>query len=159
SILNALFRRGGDRAFWAGFALFGWAYLILNFAPLAPSGLRMPSLILDPGLEEFRKRAHPDPEYIPNPKANRMFLTAVTMQMEPDVILRPGSVVWTGSVQCFQQVGHSLGALAFGLLGGFWGRRAYGRREEATIPGAAIRSQEAPTIPGPANGSDRGDPA
>ena len=30
SILGLLFRRGPRRAYWAGFALFGWAYLILN---------------------------------------------------------------------------------------------------------------------------------
>jgi hypothetical protein len=29
SILGAFFRRGPDRAFWLGFAVFGWAYFVV----------------------------------------------------------------------------------------------------------------------------------
>ena len=32
-VVGILLRRGADRAFWVGFALFGWSYLALVFAP------------------------------------------------------------------------------------------------------------------------------
>jgi hypothetical protein len=33
AILRVLYSRGGDRAWWAGFTIFGWAYLVLAFGP------------------------------------------------------------------------------------------------------------------------------
>ncbi|WP_435011047.1 hypothetical protein P12x_002340 [Tundrisphaera lichenicola] len=45
SILGILHRKGDDRAFWQGFALFGWGYLIIAFVPWTPhpSGLELPT--------------------------------------------------------------------------------------------------------------------
>jgi hypothetical protein len=33
AVLGAIYRRGGKRAFWTGFALFGWTYLTIEFVP------------------------------------------------------------------------------------------------------------------------------
>jgi len=33
ALLGVLFRQGPRRAFWSGFALFGWGYLALTMAP------------------------------------------------------------------------------------------------------------------------------
>lgn len=39
AILGAIYRRDDGRAWWAGFALFGWGYLLLAFGPWVPGEL------------------------------------------------------------------------------------------------------------------------
>lgn len=36
AVLGVVYRRGADRAFWVGFAVFGWGYLMLNYGPILP---------------------------------------------------------------------------------------------------------------------------
>jgi hypothetical protein len=52
SILGVLFRRGSGRAYWAGFAIFGWAYFILIFLlsgeqGFANSPVSLPNLLAE----------------------------------------------------------------------------------------------------------------
>jgi hypothetical protein len=42
------------------------------------------------------------------------------MQMQPAMIIKPGSVYWQGDIESYRQVGHCLTALLFGVVGGAW---------------------------------------
>ncbi len=120
---SALYRRGAARAFRVGFALFGWFALAWCFGPLPDHPIDPPPTVVGPLLEAIRDRAHPAPEMIPNPKATPM--TVSVFRMEPEMIPRPGSLVWPGNAKSFNQTGYSLAVLAFALLGGLWTRRAW----------------------------------
>jgi hypothetical protein len=61
SPLGVIYRRGARRAFWAGFALLGWGYLLATFGPwLAPS--------IAPNLPTTRLLAWSYPLVIPEPR-------------------------------------------------------------------------------------------
>lgn len=131
AILNAVYSRGPTRAYWVGFALFGWTYAALNFGPLAADGTRVPPLATGPMLDALLARAHPAPEYEPDPndpQATTIFTGTVTYS-GPRMRLKAGSVAWGGSPEYFRQVGHALGALVFGVLGGLWARWVRARHE------------------------------
>jgi hypothetical protein len=50
SILGALYARGASRAFWSGFAIGGWMYLLLQYGPFCETSIgpyTLPTAILD----------------------------------------------------------------------------------------------------------------
>ena len=102
------------RARWAGFASFGWAYLILSKLPDSPHGLLdlgripQPTLLLDWGFACLQPYIKP---------------------------LRPG-MGWGGTAAVsfllpYEQVSVSLGVLLFGLLGTIIGRLIAARNEQS----------------------------
>ena len=115
SVLLAVHHR---RAFWLGFALFGWAYLVSSLIPPVE-----PRLLTTKGLA-----------YLDAKTANRQsFPVAVAFSGNGHSLadLEDGSIrIWdaqtgkpiprpTGSFAKFCRIGHSLLALLAGLLGGF----------------------------------------
>ena len=117
--LNAFLQPAETRAGWIGFALFGWAYLILNFGPWAK--METPPLPGSWPVERLLARVHPEPEYEPNPKASGWAGDLVISNVfEFPMRLKPGSVVWPGDRNHFRQVAHALAALAFALIGAAW---------------------------------------
>src|SRR5580704_16254064 len=60
AVLGAVYRRKRDRAFWCGFLLFGWGYMILAFGPWFQTEIR-PHLITTPLLDFLHGRITPMP--------------------------------------------------------------------------------------------------
>lgn len=58
AVLGAIYRTGPRRAFWVGFALFGWGYLALTYAPWFGSEVG-PRLATTRGLDLLFARLHP----------------------------------------------------------------------------------------------------
>ncbi len=58
AILGAIFRQGERRAFWVGFALFGWGYLTLAFGPWFATEVK-PLLATSIGIDALHARLHP----------------------------------------------------------------------------------------------------
>lgn len=58
ALLGMIFRQGSRRAFWSGFALFGWGYLTLTMAPWF-NGEVGPRLATTRGLDLLFTRLHP----------------------------------------------------------------------------------------------------
>jgi hypothetical protein len=131
AILNAVHFRGPARATWAGFALFGWAFLLFSFGPWSGADLKPPPLGSTRLLDELQARIHPPPQMIPNPSYNGLTFTSVSIvgslnTLNP-YIVKPGSPIWAGNPVHFRQVGHCLLALLFAVVGALWSRVAYAR--------------------------------
>jgi hypothetical protein len=116
----------GRRAFWLGFSLFGWAYLVSSLIPLVES-----RLLSTKGLA-----------YLDAKTANRQsFPVAIAFSGNGHSLadLEDGSIrIWdaqtgkpiprpTGSFANFCRIGHSLLALLAGLIGGFMGTGLHNR--------------------------------
>jgi hypothetical protein len=149
AILSAVHGHGSRRAFWGGFVLFGWIYLLWIFRPGAYTNqeLDVPPLLPSVLLDVVDEHIHPAPQYIPDP--NYRGGTPAMMPMAPSfmvtvgtppgtpMIIKPGTVPWAGDITNYQQVGHCLAALLFGLLGGAWSGYAHarhGRVDEGSAP-------------------------
>ena len=96
AILGALYRTGVNRAFWIGFAVFGWAYILLAFVPsLRVAGHHL----LGSEVNSYLKKYAPDAS-------------------SRTVIDSGGSRIVVFS---FSQIGHTVVALVFAVVGGLAG--------------------------------------
>ena len=103
--LGAFARKGKARITWAGFAVFGWAYLLVDLLPdrsprtfgIAP--IPWPGLIIDAGAALLQPYIHP---------------------------WVPGVSDWLE----YDQVSHSLGIMLFGLVGAVIGRYVASRDDQ-----------------------------
>jgi len=69
AVLKVIFRRGRERATWAGFALFGWTFLALNYEAWTGSGASRTPFSFTWLLDEIHPRIHAlPPELIPDLK-------------------------------------------------------------------------------------------
>ncbi len=97
ALLFAFPRTGKARMPWAGFAVFGWAYLLIDLLPdrslgsLGGGPIPWPSLVIELGTAILQPYIHP---------------------------LAPGTHDWVE----YEQVSHSLGIILFGLVGAVIGR-------------------------------------
>jgi hypothetical protein len=97
ALLCAFARKGKARMTWAGLAVFGWAYLLIDLLPdrsvgsLGAGPIPWPSLIIEWGTAQLQPFIHP---------------------------LAPGTYDWA----YYDQVSHSLGIILFGLIGAVIGR-------------------------------------
>ena len=98
---------GRHRTFWVGFLIFGWAYLALAFAPGSRTDVR-PYLITSHLLGDLANLFG-----LPEKQPTRNFAVV-------QVPMDSGLDYFFGSVhgEWFQRVGHSLAALAHGMVGG-----------------------------------------
>src|SRR5262249_30074509 len=155
--LNAMFRDRRARPFWAGFALFGGAYVLLNLGTLTSptaANLPLPTAWL---LEKLHPRIHTIAETedltVQGWQAGSTSQNVViwqqgsTFYQQPSLKVfraqanlqpKPGSAPWKGSMEYYNQVGHALAALVFAAIGALGARFAYARREEPSEgPGEA----------------------
>jgi hypothetical protein len=141
SILLGVHRSGSKRAFWIGFALFGWGYLALAQVPSIES-----RLLTTKGLAYLDSKVPGRP---PNPaklllgtirsagSCNQIqdvaFAAGLKVSTGSDRVVRVWDVAtgklltgWTGTTENFIRIGHSLLALLIGWLGGRLSRRLSG---------------------------------
>lgn len=96
AILGIVYRTGVNRAFWLGFAIFGWTYLLLAFTP----AFRVAEHHL------FGKQVH-------------SYLKDYSPEASSGIVIdSSGSRI---AVFSFAQIIYSLSAWLFGLIGGFVG--------------------------------------
>jgi hypothetical protein len=123
SILLAVYRTEQTRAFWIGFAVFGWIYLALALMPSTESGLittraltyvdsKVPGRPLDILLTL--------PELIRFANVNRLDINTPDIVTLAKVELLVG---WSGTTENFVRIGHSLLALLASWVGGQLSRR------------------------------------
>jgi hypothetical protein len=118
AILAACYRQDARRAFWVGFALFGWSYFVLAFAPWFESDVR-PRLLTNRLFTQLYPRVVGMP---PGSFAhyNNFWLA--------DSGTGKWSLVRNGSSDHFEHTAHCLAALAAGLAGGILGRCLFATR-------------------------------
>lgn len=124
AVLGLVYRCGPARAFWLGFAVLGWGYLLLAFAPGLDRhiGHRLVTTkllaLLQPKLQ--RTPIQGNASYLAlDPGANVLVITTETGRY-----YHPAPQ-WGH----FQQAGHSLTAILIGVLGGLLARYFYNTRE------------------------------
>jgi hypothetical protein len=103
AIQGIRYRRGSRRAFWLGFALFGWMYWAMSFGPWF-DGWVMPNLLLTHLIRDFGFAMHPQPE----------FEGQIRMGSSEDFAARYAFAIRDN----FVQIGKSLAVLVVALLGG-----------------------------------------
>jgi len=157
SILLAVHRPESRRAFWIGFALFGWIYLGLTLMPSIESRLITTKALtyLDskvPGRSSrvairFHRSLSASPS---NPVQNLvidgdrslLFSSSASLQIW-DKATGKWLGGWTGTTQNFVRIGHSLFALLVGWLGGQLSRRL-GRASSHTDVPTAVEAGASP---------------
>jgi FG-GAP-like repeat len=150
SILLAVHRLASRRAFWIGFALFGWIYLALTLMPSIESRLittrglayldsKMPRSIRT-GLGYFENDSDGDMDLFvaTNPQTIPPYINKGNGTFE-DVTSAAGSnTAWfvkslvgsSGTTEHFVRIGHSLLALIAAFLGGLLSRYFFAKNRE-----------------------------
>jgi hypothetical protein len=118
AIPGMAYRRDVRRAFWTGFAAFGWPYLILCFGPVPGTSFKPPPLLTTQLLE----RAYPYLSTVP-PKEITVFGNGF---WDDSRNIKVTSVAKTGrftffrnDIEDFQRAGHAIINLVFACVGGF----------------------------------------
>jgi hypothetical protein len=149
AILGTLARRGRARMTWAGVAVFGWLYLALSFGPMSnANGVTYPPFLTqvlvdfwqsvreasdkallaqNPSWRLIRENSRPTGETILNGPPNAIWIQASSSPTSLPSL--PPPPVPFFDWQNLRRIGHSLGAVLFGLLGGLIGR-VLARRDE-----------------------------
>jgi hypothetical protein len=141
SILFAVHRTEKRRAFWTGFALFGWGYLALSLVPSIESRLITTKALayLDskvPGrfIPVSTMRLSRTGPASPNHKVQSLAFTEdgnLLATSSPGVVglwdATTGKLLggWIGTTENFIRIGHSLFALLVGWCGGLLSRRLH----------------------------------
>jgi hypothetical protein len=150
SVLWAVHRTGLRRAFWLGFALFGWVYLVASLVPPVES-----RLLTTTGLH-----------YVDSKVPGRNAILTFTVSAPGGTVTtnnavgsfafstggstlaanQPGAVrIWSartgkllaspnGTTENFVRIGHSLLALIMAFFGGHLSRMLYARRGQDAVP-------------------------
>lgn len=143
--LGAFQFRGRARASWAGFAVFGFAYLGLTSGPWTDS-IR-PRLATTQALEELGRRLHSEkpPTLVLTSSPNTVNSLALTLRSTTSTIAANNVQFWTTAARpidfdraSFQPIGHSLWAMLAAIFGGAVGGWLFGiaerrREDEARI--------------------------
>src|SRR3954447_14795113 len=103
AVLGVVYRRGSRRAFWLGFALFGWAYWLLSFGPWFDTWAA-PHLVLTRPVKQLSYVMHPE----------RVFEGPIGMGTPDDFASRSSFKKRDN----FWRIGKSLAVLVVALLGG-----------------------------------------
>lgn len=146
AVVGAVCRRGASRAWWFGFALFGWGYLAVTFG-ISPMHPFHPMLVTRAILLPLKAAIHPA-DQAPPPRARGRDLERVITAMvnQSSIVSRasflPRGVTFLSFEDPFLKVGHALLALAAGMLGGVLGRTCFGSPAEGMAgPGTMIRAR------------------
>ena len=123
SIAAILYRRGGTRSFWVGFALFGWAYFLIAFAPPPFNALR-DLLVSAPALGILEEKLLDPPPPPPKPVGRTGLPTSTRVSNLGYSELSPWSY-WTDTDRSnpfasdsFSRIGHALFCLGIATAGG-----------------------------------------
>jgi hypothetical protein len=132
SVLLAIHRSESRRAFWLGFALFGWAYLGASLIPPIEARLLTTRALayLDskvPGHDPFVRFGF-------TPDGTLAIDQSSTIRIWDAATGRPLTGP-TGTSEHFLRIGHSLTALVLAFLGGHLSRSLYARGPQAISPG------------------------
>lgn len=133
TLLGAIFRRGARRAFWVGFALFGWGYLILACGPWFGQEVR-PNLATSLVFDMVYARMHAvstgeaSVDYDGDGRAD-LVLAQGPLTM-PGMTIAYTSIPWLPGARPFARIGHCLFALLAGGLGGMLGRFFFTPRDD-----------------------------
>jgi WD40 repeat protein len=145
SILLAIHRSEARRAFWIGFAVFGWIYLGLSWVPSIESRLATTKVLayLDskvPGRPQNSFKLH----VTGGTPGNRVQAVAFSPDGKRLATSSLGTVRlwdattgrllggWAGTTENFVRIGHSLIALIVAFMGGQLSRHLCARHEDAT---------------------------
>jgi hypothetical protein len=122
SILFAIHRAGKRRAFWLGFAVFGWFYMGLALVPSIESRLITTKTLtfLD---SKVPGRSFQVKGIAFSPQGNRIATAGQGQVRLWDAVTGKPVSGWSGTTECFVRIGHSLFALLAGSLGGQLSRR------------------------------------
>ena len=161
SILLAIHRANKRRAFWLGFALFGWSYLGLSLVPsIEPRLITTKALrYLDSKVTrsiaaglvyfDYDNDGSMDLYVVNNSQTNALFLNKSNGTFENVAAVAGsnpvGNQAWSlwkslvgtplngsnGTTENFMRIGHSLIALIAASLGGYISRRLYANNREA----------------------------
>jgi hypothetical protein len=118
AIVGIIYRGQAERAWWLGFALFGWGYLAAAFWPM--DHFRLPVLPTAALLESLSSALGVDSQGTSSGPSTVGMGSVGRLQSFRRVMVSPfvvGSAA-TGVDRSFQQVGHSLLALVFAIVGG-----------------------------------------
>ncbi len=152
-ILGTCFRKGSRRAFWAGFSLFGWGYLIVSVGPWFASEIE-PNLITRQGLAVLHAFMHEGREFdraTVTVGSNAPFQTIqnkladlksrgidnVKLKMSSDPNSAMSTLILTANFADFMRIGHCLFALIAGGIGGMIAAQFHKAEERLSCPDAA----------------------
>jgi hypothetical protein len=134
-------RAGARRAWWRGFALFGWGYVMLAFGPWASEAIA-PHLPTTMWLDASYAKLHPGDSEAGQARrlwedALRNYIVAVNtpsgansaVAFSPDGKLVVSAAPPGPAPEPFLRVGHSLWALLAACVGGLVGRASHARGE------------------------------
>ena len=116
-VLAAVYSRGRERAFWLGFALFGWAYILSESGLIGPWFNRSLNAHMDPWAEAFSPFAQ---RTITVPMTAGDIPPELSKMLQQNVTLR-----WN-----FVAISRMAFALLFALVGGLIGWLIAGRADE-----------------------------
>jgi hypothetical protein len=127
SVMLAIHRTEERRAFWVGFALFGWTYLALSLVPSIESRLATAKALayLDskvPGRTQGLFKIQFSATGTPGNRLTTSNLGTVKVWDAATGRLLGG---WAGSTENFVRIGHSLFALMAGWFGGLLSHRLW----------------------------------
>jgi hypothetical protein len=123
ALIAIIYRRGRERASWVGFAICGWAYLVLTTFPILDTHVGV-HLLTTTGLDLL----YPGLAHRP-PQATATQFSPWSDWADPHLNFDRryvGSVVLVAS-ESFMRIGHSVIGLALALLGGLAARSLYDR--------------------------------
>jgi len=118
-ILGVIYGRGARRAFWVGFELFGWGYLVLAFGPWF-------AMEVQPHLASTRLMAELYPILHSSPPSAKTFAYVKDMDLYSYAYRDYDTLVmWERNRMNFIRSGHAAFAQLLALAGGFLARRLY----------------------------------
>jgi hypothetical protein len=141
SILLVIHRTESRRAFWMGFALFGWGYLVLSLVPSIESRLMTSKALayLNSKVPGRTAAVHTHAQSIAFSANGNQLATSSQGQVKIwDVATGRLLAGWGGTTENFVRIGHSLLALIAAFLGGQLSRRFCAKHGD-TITGSVTR--------------------
>jgi hypothetical protein len=139
SLLGAMIHRGVRRFSWAGMAVFGWSYLVVSFGPWPGNMVGPPPLLPSCLLDHYQHFIVSDGKTIYYTSGIYIdYYKSTTGIRGAGTPMGGGSImggIKTVDVTAYNQTGHSLGAMLFGIIGAFAGRFFAARRERSANDG------------------------
>jgi hypothetical protein len=136
SVLAFHERSGARRAWWRGFALFGWGYVVLALGPWASEAIA-PKLPTTAGLDALYARMHPGGAEAGQAQRLGQVVLRDYIAVPPGMAFSPdGKLVVSGAPpgpapEPFRRVGHCLWALLVACVGGLVGRALHASGERS----------------------------